>query len=485
MRSFVGLLALISGVSVEAQSFDAAAYFPLTTGNVWVYYHSVDPAQVSNYVRWEVVGDTTLEGQQHALVETVMLDHFYVQKSTGLCAIRIELAGDTFRSSGRLLKGEGACPDTFPNEALVIRQGRQPRWVVDERRRINAILVSEEGEGNGSQGMLAEGVGFLSWVRWPTTENDSLRWESYSLQSARIDGRTLGEEPMRTERPEWTRFYPLELGDEWLYGHVIRMPSRNMAVEFPPDTWIRRIVVGDTMLHDTSYRLVKERRYTSDHILIEEALCGVRREERMGWFEWISVEGFCAPQEGTFPFTSWGAPLTDPTRVERQCHLRIGQDSSVFDACFHLWIEPYDPTTFVIDVRFGLDLGLIQWITLDGQRMEGLKLWYASVGGRTYGVDVLGDPTDELPRELALENAYPNPFTETTTLTYALPTAGTFRLELFDVRGRRVLHIDLEDRAAGRAAYQLDGTDLAAGLYVVRLMAPDGDSITRRIVRLR
>lgn len=485
MRLLVSLLALFVGASAQAQSSDAWAYFPLTPGNVWVYFHSTNPELAVGYFRWEVLGDTVIAGQSQQLVETRMFDHFYAQVATGLCSARVEHTEETLRIAGGLLKGEGVCPDILPVETRFTRQRPQPRFVVDRMRRVNTVSIMETSESHDYLGNFGEGIGLLNWYRVPKSEDGILSADSYALQSARVNGRILGEEPKQSVRPEWTRFYPIELGDEWLYARINSTRSRSMPFESPPDEWIRREVVGDTLLHGTSYRIVKERRYTSDWVLMEEALCGVRRQERMGWFEWISVEGHCAPQESSFPYASWGAPLTDSTRVERICYAGIGRDVVALDACFHLWTEPYRPDMFFVDVQFGLDLGLIYWFTANGQRTERLELWYASVGGRTYGAEVFKDPTDELPRELELENAHPNPFNGSTTLTYALPTAGTFQIELFDVRGRRLLSVDLEDRPAGRGAYQLDGTELASGVYVVRLTAPGGETSMRRIVRIR
>jgi len=77
---------------------------------------------------------------------------------------------------------------------------------------------------------------------------------------------------------------------------------------------------------------------------------------------------------------------------------------------------------------------------------------------------------------------YPNPFTETATLTYTLDQPGPVRLELFDALGRRVAVIEDEARPAGEYRVRFYGDALTPGLYVVRLTAGDR-VVTRRLVR--
>jgi rhodanese-related sulfurtransferase len=88
--------------------------------------------------------------------------------------------------------------------------------------------------------------------------------------------------------------------------------------------------------------------------------------------------------------------------------------------------------------------------------------------------------------------ASPNPFSTSTEISYALPSAeGPWRvtLDIYDARGRLVTTI--VDGAAGEGAARVawDGTDdrgrpVTSGLYFCRLTA-NGRSLTRRVVLLR
>lgn len=83
----------------------------------------------------------------------------------------------------------------------------------------------------------------------------------------------------------------------------------------------------------------------------------------------------------------------------------------------------------------------------------------------------------------------PNPFRDATTVRFALGAAGTYRLTVHDVAGRRVREIESGEAAAGPREAAWDGRDargrpLAAGVYFVRLQTAAGER-TRRVTVLR
>lgn len=71
----------------------------------------------------------------------------------------------------------------------------------------------------------------------------------------------------------------------------------------------------------------------------------------------------------------------------------------------------------------------------------------------------------------ALSPGSPNPFATTSTLTYALPEAGTAQLEVYDLLGRRVAVLADGEHEAGVHTATLDARLLASGSYVCRLRA--------------
>jgi hypothetical protein len=77
-----------------------------------------------------------------------------------------------------------------------------------------------------------------------------------------------------------------------------------------------------------------------------------------------------------------------------------------------------------------------------------------------------------IPERFALKGNYPNPFGLVTEIALDLPTAGNVRVEIYDVLGRRVLVVqDGEMQAGTNRLVQIDGSRLASGLYIYRVIA--------------
>jgi hypothetical protein len=101
--------------------------------------------------------------------------------------------------------------------------------------------------------------------------------------------------------------------------------------------------------------------------------------------------------------------------------------------------------------------------------------------GREYA---LGESWVDVPRtlELMLQGLRPNPATGRAAVSFTLPGAGSARLELFDLSGRRVWAREVGSLGAGSHAVPLDeGSALPSGVYVVRLTS-GGREVTSRAV---
>ncbi|MEM8599807.1 MAG: T9SS type A sorting domain-containing protein [Bacteroidota bacterium] len=81
--------------------------------------------------------------------------------------------------------------------------------------------------------------------------------------------------------------------------------------------------------------------------------------------------------------------------------------------------------------------------------------------------------------------AFPNPFTESAQIDFAVAQGQDVRVEVFDVLGRRVATLfdgTLSSNSVGRA--QLNGGDLPPGLYLVRIQGERFEEL-RRLTRAR
>lgn len=77
----------------------------------------------------------------------------------------------------------------------------------------------------------------------------------------------------------------------------------------------------------------------------------------------------------------------------------------------------------------------------------------------------------------------PSPFREATSIRFRLAEPGPARVDIFDALGRRVAGV-AQTYTAGEHTVRIDGTSLAAGIYVARLTA-SGATATQTLVRTR
>jgi photosystem II stability/assembly factor-like uncharacterized protein len=109
----------------------------------------------------------------------------------------------------------------------------------------------------------------------------------------------------------------------------------------------------------------------------------------------------------------------------------------------------------------------------------------ATNGNGVYTTYVTTVPTNtdgdtEQPDGFEIAAAYPNPFFESTTIPYRLPTTGMVSASVFDVRGRKIETLFHGTQQAGEHRLRWDGTHAADGVYFMRIDF-DGRS---RVVKL-
>ena len=85
--------------------------------------------------------------------------------------------------------------------------------------------------------------------------------------------------------------------------------------------------------------------------------------------------------------------------------------------------------------------------------------------------------------------AVPNPFNPRVTFRFELAVESHTRLEIFDLRGRRVADLGSRVRQAGAHSVTWDGDDtdgrnLPSGVYLARISTPES-SASRKIVLAR
>ena len=100
------------------------------------------------------------------------------------------------------------------------------------------------------------------------------------------------------------------------------------------------------------------------------------------------------------------------------------------------------------------------------------------LGGSYAPIDLLADSAryagQQVPTPLALSVPMPNPIQGSAAVRFSLPSGSRVDLELYDVAGRRVATLASGRYARGQHQARLDASGLAAGTYLLRLVAADG-----------
>ena len=76
-----------------------------------------------------------------------------------------------------------------------------------------------------------------------------------------------------------------------------------------------------------------------------------------------------------------------------------------------------------------------------------------------------------IPLEFELNQAYPNPFNPTTTLSFALPTEANVSLSIYDLQGREIVSLINGNMEAGYHVAIWNADAQASGVYFVKMIA--------------
>jgi photosystem II stability/assembly factor-like uncharacterized protein len=131
-----------------------------------------------------------------------------------------------------------------------------------------------------------------------------------------------------------------------------------------------------------------------------------------------------------------------------------------------------------------------------GQTSGFLDLRYVESQNRIWAISGVGtcylDPAELsttgplhfLPAQYTVLAAYPNPFNSRTRILYDLVKESPVELKVYDLTGRLVQVLADEVQTLGRHEIAFDGSNLASGVYFVKLHTPQNDR-TEKIVLLK
>lgn len=297
-----------------------------------------------------------------------------------------------------------------------------------------------------------------------------------------------GSSPAHAQGEDLSRYYPLGLGDTWVYGNYYwDCFEKECDLEV---VFVHRTVEGEVEIEGETYARVEVdvlERFSG--ALLCTSTYGARVEvsgsdvEPMGFVDIVDIDPPCP---GAF------LPGDGEGYLEEVRSLGNGapevQTQNIGGVNYQLTIrsESFHPDLRDVDIAFGRDVGLVDldWFRDIGPGFSeygAFALEYAVVGGVTYGVPpVANEPGAPTSGQLTI-GLHPNPTRGPVTLRTTGAEAAT--VEVFDVLGRRVLRRDLGGQPDG-AEHRLDLADAPAGLYLVRVSMPSGENVVRRFVKV-
>jgi hypothetical protein len=101
--------------------------------------------------------------------------------------------------------------------------------------------------------------------------------------------------------------------------------------------------------------------------------------------------------------------------------------------------------------------------------------WKVGNLGRIYHTETSGQPlmlisnNENLVSEFNLHQNYPNPFNAVTKIEFDITKQGSYKLEIYDLLGRRMESVFSKQLSPGKYEYSYNAEKLSSGTYFYRL----------------
>jgi hypothetical protein len=126
--------------------------------------------------------------------------------------------------------------------------------------------------------------------------------------------------------------------------------------------------------------------------------------------------------------------------------------------------------------------GLYFW-RVNASNSSGVGPWSTVWVFRT-GLTGIQLVSSEIPDEYKLYYNYPNPFNPVTKVKFDLAKTSFVELKVYDLLGREVKKIFMENLSAGKYEINISGEDLTSGVYYYRIVAGEFTD-TKRMILLK
>lgn len=281
-----------------------------------------------------------------------------------------------------------------------------------------------------------------------------------SFWGAIIEGKEYGTMIVKKQTVNWSEFYPLHVGDFWIYS------SASGSI----NSILTRLIIKDTIMADlNNYSVARTINYT-----FEDTSFSYNRVDSLG---------------NVYSWESWSSLSKRTIKLNNIIGDTIGiQGSSA--SCWRINSKSDSSISFFLypDYVYASDwytkgLGLTEW-TIEG---GGGYLVGAVINGIAYGDTTITNIDNEkidFAIDFKLYKNYPNPFNSTTTIKYNIPKSSHVSLRIYDLLGREVQELVNEREPAGEYYFNFNARNLSSGIYIYVLNV-NGYLLSSKLILLK
>lgn len=281
-----------------------------------------------------------------------------------------------------------------------------------------------------------------------------------------INGQVYGTLIVKKQTVDWKEFYPLHIGDYWVYQGFYGNMSTLSSVR----------VIGDTLMPDgNTYFISRLINYN-----YADTLLNYRRLDSLGrvfYWEWWNSNSIIYIKLNVTVGDTSQHPLSSDL-FWRNDDKYINQDYGKED----LHYFAYPDLTFISE-NYTYNIGLSQWTS--EQTVQTLKGAY--VNNTYYGDTTLTNIGEEINPSISnykLFQNYPNPFNSSTIISFHLPNSTLTELSIYNILGEKIKTLINEFLVTGLHTIKFYKNDLPSGIYIY-VLKTDEIQLSGKMIYLR
>ncbi len=460
-------------------------YFPLITGDFWEYIES--EGLLSSQTK-EVLGDTLLpNGKIYKKVYAQYCANS-VDPMPELELLRKDSTGNVYS----FLDGRDYLLYDFTKNTLDTMSAPWPGYYWKIRNKYNVIAFGEDTVKAIDMALydsLNRQSFFITFVEQYgiTYYNGERNRQAGDYVSAKywasiIDGFQRKELIVSQSKPDWKAYYPLEVGDKWIYHRTnLSLLEGTVEVEVLKDTLFEDGFTYKKLYHVTDWG-------------------GTFEPEEWVYYERLDSLGRVFRKEpyadyGDRPVIQFAMCVGDTIALYKN----VNEYRMLREKLNYFWdiLNDYEYTLFYSDPYSvaSEDQYFVKNIGLIKKGHEGISdnLVGAYINGVVYGDTTITSIRNEnvIPGHINLSQNYPNPFNGITKIKFNLDKQQKVTLIVYDLTGKEIKRL-INKQGSAMGGHEVvwngknnDGEEVASGIYLYTLILGNTTVQTKKLIYLK